>query len=82
MKIKKLVPCPHCNGTGLVHARAGRPTGEQAIELYYRRKAAGGFPKVTIRQVAQDTGLSPDYLRSVKMEYDKAGKWGSKKSKI
>lgn len=54
-----------------------QPSAEQVIERYYRSRAAGA--RTTLRQLAKDTGFSYGYLRSVKVEYDRAGKWGSKK---
>jgi hypothetical protein len=60
--------------------RTWAPSGEDVIERYYRARAAGG--RATLRQIAQDTGFSYGYLRSVKAAYDKAGKWGSKKGML
>lgn len=51
-------------------------SADEAIELYYRRRAAGH--KTTLRQIAKETKLSYGYLRTAKSEYDKSGKWGSK----
>jgi hypothetical protein len=51
------------------------PTTDEVIERYYRARAAGG--KVTLKQLAQQYGFNYSYLRAVKSEYDKAGKWGS-----
>lgn len=53
------------------------PNADEVIERYYRSRAAGA--RTTLRQLAEDTGFSYGYLRSVKAAYDKAGKWGSKK---
>ncbi len=52
-------------------------TPEEAIEFYYRSKAAGG--KITLGQIAEAIGKSEKRLRNIKVEYDRAGKWGSKK---
>jgi hypothetical protein len=71
------VKCPHC-GEEIV--LKGTPSGtEQAIEHYYRSKAAGS--RITIEKVAQQTGFSAGYLREVKMRYDRDGKWGSRNDK-
>jgi hypothetical protein len=59
--------------------RFSTPTAERVIETYYRRRAAGG--KVTLSTLAEEYGYNPSYLRAVKAEYDKAGKWGSKKAR-
>jgi len=63
------------------HARHFRreaigPTAEEVIETYYRRRAKG--VKVTMTQLAKEFDFNPNYLRTVKGAYDKAGKWGSK----
>lgn len=63
-------------------ARALRRTHEgvppnEAIELYYRAKAAGS--RATLRSIADLYNLNYDYLRKVKRQYDAAGKWGSKR---
>ena len=57
--------------------RRFEPSVEQAIERYYRSRAAGS--RITLRQIALDTGFSYGYLRTAKIAYDKAGKFGSKK---
>lgn len=67
--------CPYCDGTGEISLEKMSVNG--AIEHYYRSKAAGG--KITLRQVAAQTGYSYGYLRQCKMAYDAAGKWGCKK---
>jgi hypothetical protein len=54
-----------------------RPSAGDVIEIYYRRKAAGG--KVTLKQLAEETGYSLAYLKTAKRRYDAAGRWGSKK---
>jgi hypothetical protein len=54
-------------------------TADDVIETYYRRRAAGS--KVTIQQLADEFDFSPNYLRTAKAAYDKAGKWGSKKAR-
>lgn len=59
--------------------REAKPTADEAIERYYRSRAAGS--KKTLRQIATETTYSYDYLRNVKRAYDKAGKWGSKKER-
>jgi hypothetical protein len=59
-----------------LHRAARKTTPEGAIEHYYRRKAAGS--KITIGQISAQTGISEKTLRNVKVEYDRAGKWGSK----
>jgi hypothetical protein len=59
--------------------RAAEPTADQVIQRYYRIKAQGS--KITLRQLAEETGFNHSYLRDVKSAYDKAGKWGSKKKK-
>lgn len=51
-------------------------TPDELIEEYYRRRAAGS--KVTLKQLAEQAGMSYSWLRQRKMEYDRAGKWGSK----
>lgn len=56
--------------------RAGKAPGDQAIEYYYRSRAAGS--KITLQQVAGEFNLSPNYLRKRKVEYDRLGMWGSK----
>jgi hypothetical protein len=57
--------------------RRFQPTADNAIETYYRSRAAGS--KITLRQLAVRTGYSYDYLRKAKRRYDAAGRWGSKK---
>lgn len=54
-------------------------TPENIIEHYYRSRAAGS--NVTLGELAEQTGFSEKYLRKRKVAYDKAGKWGSKRSK-
>jgi hypothetical protein len=61
------------------HAASGL-TAEEVINRYYRSRAAGG--KVTLQQLADEHGFNRSYLRAAKMEYDKAGKWGSKKKNV
>jgi hypothetical protein len=57
---------------------AGRGmTPDEAIEWYYRSKAAGR--KITLKQVAGLTGMNYEALKKHKQRYDAAGKWGSKK---
>ena len=58
--------------------RAIAPTPDQVIERYYRARAAGA--KVTLKQAATQSGISYSWLRQRKMEYDRAGKWGSKQT--
>jgi hypothetical protein len=55
------------------------PTADDVIQRYYRIRAQGG--KVTLRQLAEETGFNYSYLRDVKVTYDKAGRWGAKKRK-
>lgn len=64
-------------GSAYNFRRAYEPTADEAIERYYRSRAAGS--RVTLRQIAKDTGFSYGYLRTAKIAYDKVGKWGSKK---
>lgn len=66
--------CPHCGK--LIHPIS---RAEKVIEHYYRARAAGH--KVTLRQLAQQSGFNADYLSQVKAAYDRAGKWGSKPRK-
>lgn len=54
-------------------------SAEGAIEHYYRARARGS--KITLKDVAEMTGFSHNYLREVKSRYDRAGKWGSKPPK-
>lgn len=74
--------CPCCNGTGEAPDPVrGQPGAAfRAIERYYRARAAGDR-RMTLKRLAQETGYSPGYLGQVKFEYDRAGKWGSKKAK-
>lgn len=67
------VKCPHC---GQLIETFPSPT-DYVIGLYYRRKARG--VKVTLRQIAEEHGYNYSYLSQVKVAYDKAGKWGSKR---
>jgi hypothetical protein len=57
--------------------RVGKPTADEVIERYYRSRAARR--RVTLRQLAEETGYNYSYLRDVKVEYDRRGGWGSKK---
>ena len=54
-------------------------TPEKAIEYYYRVRARGR--KITIGEVARLADFSESYLRKIKVDYDRAGKWGSKSRK-
>lgn len=54
-----------------------RPTANDIVETYYRRKAAGG--KVTLKMLAEESGYTYAYLQKAKQRYDAAGRWGSKK---
>jgi hypothetical protein len=63
-----------------IHARFMRQqvigtTPQELIETYYRSRAAGG--KVTLKQLAQQAGISYSYLTKAKMAYDHSGKFGS-----
>lgn len=49
---------------------------DSAIEHYYRSRAAGA--RITLKQAAEQAGLSYTALRQHKVQYDAAGKWGSK----
>lgn len=69
------VICPYCLGTG--HVTRREMTSDQAIEYYYRSRAAGS--QKTLREVAEETGFNHGYLRQVKQRYDADGKWGSRK---
>jgi hypothetical protein len=70
--------CPHCGEPIVRGTLRPLPTrSDKALEHYYRARARGS--KVTLRQVATDFDLNESYLRAAKVEYDRAGKWGSKK---
>lgn len=56
------------------------PNADEVIERYYRSRAAGA--RTTLRQLAEDTGLSYEALKKHKQRYDRAGKWGSKRDKV
>jgi hypothetical protein len=71
--MSKLLCCPHCG-------KPFRAAASNVIETYYRRKAAGG--KVTLKQLAEETGYSVAGLKVAKQRYDAAGKWGSKTRKV
>ena len=58
--------------------RGGQPTAEDVIERYYRARAQKC--RITLRQLAEEYGFNESYLRQAKVQYDRAGKWGSKKS--
>lgn len=58
---------------------AHHSSAEGAIEYYYRARAQGR--RISLGQIAADTGFSEAYLRKVKVSYDKAGKWGSKRKR-
>ena len=51
---------------------------DAVLQRYYRRRAAGAWPRVTLRDMAKETGISYSTLTKRKMEYDRAGKWGAK----
>lgn len=51
-------------------------SAEWVIGHYYRSKARGSKP--TLKQLADEYGLSHAYLRQAKRKYDQAGKWGAK----
>jgi hypothetical protein len=61
--------------------RSQQITADEAIEYYYRSRAAGGR-KITIREVAERFRLSHTALLKHKQRYDAAGKWGSKKDTV
>lgn len=69
--------CPCCNGTGIIETKRSRT--DLLIETYYRSRAAGG--KITLKQLADQAGITATYLSTKKTAYDKAGKWGSKRVK-
>jgi len=69
--------CPCCNGTGEIPGNELKV--DAIIEFYYRQRAAGG--KRTIKDLAESSEYSCNYLRKKKMEYDRRGGWGSKKAK-
>lgn len=56
------------------HISIGR-TYDEAIQAFYRAKARG--TKITMRQIADATGLNYGTLRKMKMAYDARGGWGS-----
>jgi hypothetical protein len=60
--------------------RTAEPSAEEVIERYYRSRAQGS--RITLRQLAEETGFSYSYLRTVKAAYDAAGGWGSKSKKL
>jgi hypothetical protein len=66
------------------HAAQGRrriawgSTPEGLVEYYYRSRARGS--RVTLKQIADQTGFNYDYLRKVKARHDRAGKYGSRKA--
>jgi hypothetical protein len=53
-------------------------TPDEAIERYYRIRSQGN--KITLGAIAEMTGYTESYLRKRKVEYDRRGGWGSKKS--
>lgn len=63
--------CPHCGRD------TDDPTPDQVIERFYRSRLHGS--RVTLRQLAADSPYSYAYLCQAKVQYDAAGKWGSKK---
>jgi hypothetical protein len=70
--------CPCCNGTG--EMPEFEPNSPHAIiSIYYRRRARNAFPRKTLKQLAEEFNINYGLLRKCKMEYDAAGKWGSKK---
>lgn len=52
-----------------------QPTADAVIRRYYMTKTRGG--RITLRQLAEETGYSYAYLQKAKQRYDRAGKWGS-----
>ena len=60
--------------------RLFEPSAEQVIERYYHSRAQG--TRITLKQLAEQTGFSYSYLRTVKAAYDKAGKWGSRSKRL
>lgn len=64
---------------GLAPSPVSNATYDDAIERYYRARAAGA--KITLKQIAEMYQFSPSYLRKRKMEYDARGGWGSRKKK-
>ncbi len=58
--------------------RAWTPTLDEVIERFYRSRSQGS--RVTLRQLAQETGISYSTLTKRKMEYDRLGGWGSRKT--
>lgn len=52
------------------------PSGEDVISRFYRARAQGS--RITLRQLAEDTGFSYEALKKHKQRYDAAGKWGSR----
>ena len=62
-----------------LHRDSQKMTGERLIERYYRSKAHG--TKITLRELAEQHGFNPAYLREAKRKYDQAGKWGTKPRK-
>jgi hypothetical protein len=65
--------------TRALRRAAAGATPDVLIERYYRSRAAGG--KVTLKQLAETAGISPNYLYQKKMEYDRAGGRGSTTNK-
>lgn len=59
--------------------RMAEPSYDEAIQRYYRSRAAGG--RKTLRQIAEEEQLSYAALRIRKMAYDRAGKWGAVQTK-
>ena len=53
-------------------------TPDEAIAYYYRSRAAGN-KKITLKAVAELTGINYEALKKHKQRYDAAGKFGSKK---
>jgi hypothetical protein len=54
------------------------PTYDELVERYYRSRSQHGR-RVTLRQIAEEAGVSYASLRKRKMEYDQRGGWGSNK---
>lgn len=55
------------------------PSYDELVERFYRSRSQGGR-RLTLRQIAEEAGVSYASLRKRKMEYDQHGGWGSNKS--
>lgn len=56
--------------------RMVEPHADEVIERFYRTRAAG--KRITLKQLAEQTGYSYSWLRQAKVVYDRRGGFGSK----